>query len=67
MKRLISFVMAFLFVTALGGGAALAKPCRDAKGKFIKCPPPVVTTVPKRCRDSHGKFTKCKSMMTTKK
>ncbi|WP_375380571.1 hypothetical protein [uncultured Sphingomonas sp.] len=35
---------------------ALAAPCKDAKGKFIKCPPakPVVT----RCK-ANGKFAKC--------
>ena len=35
---------------------ALAAPCKDAKGKFVKCPPskPVVT----RCK-ANGKFAKC--------
>ena len=48
---------------ALAGSAgavapALAAPCKDAKGKFIKCP-----TAPKPkagpCKDSKGKFIKC--------
>ena len=37
---------------------ALAAPCKDAKGKFIKCPSakpaPAV-----RCKDGKGKFVKC--------
>jgi hypothetical protein len=36
--------------------AAMAAPCKDAKGKFIKCPPPPAKQV---CKDAKGKFTKC--------
>ncbi len=37
-----------------------AAPCKDAKGKFIKCPPPVSAPAkPKRCRDAKGHFAKC--------
>jgi hypothetical protein len=39
--------------------AADAKPCRDAKGKFVKCKTTVQTPV-KRCRDAKGHFMKCK-------
>ena len=37
---------------------ALAAPCRDAKGKFIKCPAaaPAKAT---RCKGANGKFAKC--------
>lgn len=57
MKRL-SFALA---TTALMLGAAMpvqAAPCRDARGKFIKCPPkaPAKTV---RCKDAKGKFAKC--------
>lgn len=48
-----------LSVAILGVAApAAAAPCRDTKGKFIKCPartPPKVA----RCKDAHGKFAKC--------
>ncbi|WP_260929545.1 hypothetical protein [Novosphingobium sp. 9] len=49
----------------------LAAPCKDAKGKFVKCPPVVKKTVVKnvvkgkdgKCRvasgPNKGKFTKC--------
>lgn len=41
------------------GTASGAAPCRDAKGKFIKCPPPKTAPAPKRCRDAKGHFAKC--------
>jgi hypothetical protein len=36
----------------------IAAPCKDAKGKFTKCPPsqPVKAT---RCKAANGKFAKC--------
>jgi hypothetical protein len=38
-----------------------ATPCRDAHGKFIKCPPkPAAKAKPSQCRDARGKFIKCK-------
>jgi hypothetical protein len=36
---------------------ALAAPCRDAHGKFTKCP--AAKAKPVRCKDAHGKFAKC--------
>ena len=50
-----------------------AAPCRDAKGKFVKCPKPAPAKVTKaapakakaapakatKCRDTKGKFVKC--------
>lgn len=40
---------------------AEAAPCKDAKGKFVKCPPKAAMKAPaKRCRDAKGKFAKCK-------
>jgi len=41
---------------SLGSVAHAATPCRDAKGKYVKC----ATVAPKtKCRDSGGKFIKC--------
>ena len=54
MTRLI----AALAILGLATTPALAAPCRDAKGKFIKCP----TTAPakaQRCKGANGKFAKC--------
>ena len=52
MRRLAS---SLIVVALLSGSAALAAPCKDAKGKFIKCPP--ARAVP--CKDARGKFVKC--------
>jgi hypothetical protein len=63
MQRLFSSAIAFLFIAALGGGAASAKTCRDAHGKFMKCPKTMATPAHAKCRDAKGKFMKCKSKM----
>jgi hypothetical protein len=51
------FVFAFAAASLLAGSVPTyaAAPCKDAKGKFIKCPAPKPAT----CRDSKGKFIKC--------
>ena len=43
---------------ALLSTPALAAPCRDGKGKFIKCPAasPAKAT---RCKGANGTFAKC--------
>jgi len=43
-----------LAVVSLSASPALAAPCKDAKGKFIKCP----EKKPVRCK-LNGKFAKC--------
>jgi len=46
---------AFLFATATSAGAA---PCRDAHGKYVKCPPAHAAVT--KCRDKTSKkFVKC--------
>ena len=56
MKR---FALAFA-AASLIASPAFAALCRDAKGKFIKCPTAVAKPMtPKRCKDAKGKFTKC--------
>lgn len=55
MRRTIATVAVLAFSLA-AFGAADAKPCKDAKGKFVKCPPaPVKKQVCKKA----GKFAKC--------
>lgn len=51
MRRLIPALAALSLLTA----PAFAAPCKDAKGKFIKCPP--AKAVP--CKGPNGKFAKC--------
>ena len=48
-----------LAALSLLAGPALSAPCRDGKGKFIKCPTAV--TPPTKCKDAKGKFAKCGS------
>ena len=54
MRRTVSVLAALGFLT---GSAALAAPCKDAKGKFTRCPP--ARTASARCKDVKGKFVKC--------
>ena len=61
MRRALVTAAVFAFsLSALGAAPALAAPCKDAHGKFMKCPPmrpePVKIV---RCKDVHGKFMKC--------
>lgn len=53
MKKII-FALTALSLVA-GSAPALAAPCKDAKGKFVKCP-----VKPKTCRNAKGHFAKCK-------
>lgn len=54
MKKL---VIALTAVSLVAGASApaLAAPCRNKAGKFVKCP-----AKPKMCRDAKGHFAKCK-------
>lgn len=55
MKPLSFAVAAALIFTA--AAPVVAAPCRDAKGKFVKCPE---KPAPKKaCKDAKGKFAKC--------
>ena len=60
MHRILSGLTLAAFVSLLGVGAVDAKQCRDAHGKFMKCPSHVMH---KPCRDPKtGKFVKCSKM-----
>ena len=50
--------LSLIAAAALLATPAFAAPCRDAKGKFIKCPAAKTATVSKRCK-LNGKFAKC--------
>ncbi len=50
-----ALIAASLLVGA--SSAMAAAPCKDAKGKFIKCP--AVAAAPAKCKDAKGKFAKC--------
>ena len=55
MVRNLMFAAAALTMVAT---PAMAAPCRDAKGKFVKCPDKAPAK-PTRCKDAKGKFAKC--------
>jgi hypothetical protein len=57
-----------LAAAALLSAPSIAAPCKDAKGKFIKCPPAAAAAAPAagitkdkngRCHAAGGKFVKC--------
>lgn len=55
MRKLI-IALAALGIMA-GSTPSIAAPCRDAKGKFVKCQ--TEKAKPVRCKDAKGKFAKC--------
>ena len=55
---MLKSIMIAASVAALAAVPASAAPCRDAKGKFIKCHAAAPAT-PKRCKSANGKFAKC--------
>lgn len=74
MKKIVAALLIGSLMAASPALAfAAAKPCKDAKGKFIKCAPapaPVALAKPAasaatpaaastKCRDAKGKFIKC--------
>ena len=55
----LALIAALSFATVTATPAFAAAPCKDAKGKFIKCPPPAPAAATARCKDAKGKFIKC--------
>lgn len=53
--RIIALALAAVAMLATPTFAASTR-CRDAKGKFIKCPTPKKVV---RCKAANGKFAKC--------
>jgi len=52
-------ILALSTLSLIAGSApGIAAPCRDAKGKFIKCPTKKAAA-PARCRDTKGHYAKC--------
>lgn len=62
MRRAFTLFATLAFVTSLAATADAA-PCRDTKGKFIKCPATAASAG--RCRDkTTKKFAKCSAPHT---
>lgn len=63
MRRSLTLAATIAFAASLSAGMADAASCKDAKGKFVKCPAPAASTA--RCRDKTTKaFAKCGSPNT---
>ncbi len=61
MSRFLTAMLSIAFLASATSGAS-AKMCRDAHGKFMKCPAPMMMKH-KICRDKKGHFMKCPMMM----
>jgi hypothetical protein len=60
MLRLLSVSSALALALSVASvGQASAASCKDASGKFAKCPVPAAAAKPVHCKDASGKFTKC--------
>lgn len=61
MRKTIATVATLAFaLTAFSAGDVFAAQCKDAKGKFMKCPPPAAAKAATKCRDMKTKkFAKC--------
>jgi hypothetical protein len=57
MRNIIIALSAFGLLA--GSVPALAAPCRDAKGQFVKCAKH--RAKPARCRDTKGHYAKCRT------
>ena len=58
MRRSLTLLATIAFAASLAG-AADAAPCKDAKGKFVKCPPKPAVKPATKCRNAQGHFAKC--------
>ncbi|BEV00046.1 hypothetical protein [Novosphingobium olei] len=62
MKKLLTVALFAISAVAIPMTADAA-PCKDAKGKFTKCPPAAAKAAApakvKQCRDAKGRFKKC--------
>jgi len=52
-----SILLSVAALSIVGATPALAAPCKDAKGRFVKCPK-AAAAKPKHCK-LNGKFAKC--------
>ena len=60
LKDIIAAAMSLALMVGTAAPVVAATPCKDAKGKFVKCPPkPAAKVAPVRCRNAKGQFAKC--------
>jgi hypothetical protein len=51
-------IATIIAVASISLSTAYAAPCKDAKGRFMKCPT-AAPAKPAKCRDAKGHFAKC--------
>ena len=56
-NRLFAALASVALLSGFGAVADAKAPCRDAKGKFVKCPDKPKSAA--RCRNGKGQFAKC--------
>ena len=60
LKNIIAAAMSLALVAGTAVPAVATAPCRDAKGKFVKCPPkPAPKAAATKGRNAKGQFAKC--------
>ncbi|MDR6626901.1 hypothetical protein [Caulobacter segnis] len=59
MRKALVLAATLAIALSSAGASLAAAPCRDAKGKFIKCPAAAAPAKPTKCKDAKGKFAKC--------
>lgn len=57
---MLRFAFALAATAMIATPALAANQCRDAHGKFVKCPEKAAPAKKAQCRDAKGKFIKCK-------
>ena len=57
-RQMRKLLFAAASLSLLVGTPSMAAPCKDAKGRFTKCPPKAQAKAV-RCRNANGKFAKC--------
>lgn len=56
MRKIVFTAVALIMLSTTAVSAA---PCRNDKGKFVKCTTSTKVTKAVRCKDARGKFAKC--------
>lgn len=59
--KILNALVALSLIAGTAAAPAIAVPCKDAKGKFTKCPPKPAAAPARKgpCKDAKGKFIKC--------
>jgi hypothetical protein len=57
MKSVLAAIASLALMASAASVYAKAAPCRDTKGKFVKCPEK--SKAAQRCRNVKGRFAKC--------